>query len=254
MKLVEDTFPLPLYMINKNYQIQSYSAEAEKLSGVPVSLLDILDEGSVQKVKNWVIPSIPKTSLEVNVLTGEEQEWTQLVDLYVYWDNDLQAKIILHEKNDQLQKVTEKLNALKSRLSDSNFQLLEEKEKLEEALEQNNYLSAPIIELTEEVGLIPLFGDITKEKMHAVESRILFNTQQENFERLFFDFTAVGELKQEGVEALSKIIYSLFYMGTNVSVISIQPQHARRLKELKLPSDLTFLNTLHQAINKYCAN
>ncbi|WP_431804341.1 hypothetical protein [Halobacillus andaensis] len=58
------------------------------------------------------------------------------------------------------------------------LQNVEEKEKLEEAIEQNNRLSAPFIELTKDTALVPLFGDLTSDKMQAVEDYLLKASQK----------------------------------------------------------------------------
>ncbi|GGF32283.1 hypothetical protein GCM10010954_34370 [Halobacillus andaensis] len=252
MKQAERSFPLPYFKINKNFIVQSFSKEASILCGTPENLLDIVDEESVDKVKKWVSPDLHNSALEIHLkpLNGEVEPLT--ADMYVTWNNDLYAEVIVMVKDEKLTKVTNTLHQLRSRLNETNFELLEEKEKLEEAIEQNNKLSAPFIELTNDTALIPLFGDLTSEKMQTVEDYLLQSSQKEDIDRLLFDFTAVGEMNREGVHVLANMMTSLFYMGTEIIVIGVKPKQAKQLYELDVPLEVKFLHSLQQAISKYC--
>ncbi|MBH0230999.1 STAS domain-containing protein [Halobacillus yeomjeoni] len=250
MKRVEQSLPLPFYVIDKNYNIVGYSNEAEEELGLANNFLQLLDEESHEKFQKMVRPENIKVTVEINFKKSGGE--FQLADLHVLWDSDLHAKVLVHLKGNQLQKVTESLAKLRSRLNESNLQLLEEKEKLEEAVKQNNLLSAPFIELNEETALIPLFGNLTEEKLFAVEDHIVRSAQKEGIDRVFFDFTGVGELKREGITVLNNVISSLFLMGVKVKIIGVKPQQARELKEMPLPSELNFMSTLQEAIQKYC--
>ncbi|KHE73099.1 STAS domain-containing protein [Halobacillus sp. BBL2006] len=253
MKLVERAFPLPYYVINKNFHIQSFSREAKDLHGPKENLLDIFDQDSLSKVKDWVVPEIQKASIEIHLKPTGTEDRLITADLYVSWENDLYAQVILMLKDNNLNKVTRTLDQLRSRLNDTNFELLEEKEKLEEAIEQNNRLSAPFIELTTDTAFVPLFGDLTHEKMYAVEDYLLYSSQKDEIDRILFDFTAVGNLQKEGVQVFINIMTSLFYMGPEIVLIGIQPEQAKRLSEMNLPSEVIFINSLQQAIMKYCS-
>ncbi|TGB02234.1 STAS domain-containing protein [Halobacillus salinus] len=252
MKQVDRSFPLPFFVINKNFTIQSFSKEAATLIGERENLLDVFDEESIMKVKDWVTPEIQKAAIEVHLKALDEEEDLLTADLYVKWNNDMYAEVIVMVKDHKLTKITRTLNQLRSRLNHTNFELLEEKEKLEEAVEQNNQLSAPFIVLNEETALVPLFGDITEEKMYTIESQLLKSSQQSEVDQLLFDFTAVGELHRSGVSVLLDVITSLFYMGADIIFIGVQPAQAKQLKEMNLPSEIKFLSSLQMAIQKYC--
>jgi len=253
MKQVERVFPLPYYRINKNFYIYAYSKEACDLHGMKEHLLDIFDEASLSKVKETVKPEIQKASLEVHLKPLDKQDSIKTADMYVSWENDLYAEVLLHVKDERLSKVTQTLTQLRSRLNDTNFELLEEKEKLEEAIEQSNRLSAPFIVLSLDTAMIPLFGDITKEKMHAVEDSLLKSSQREGIDRLLFDFTAVGEFNRDGIHVLTDMMKSLFYMGAEIIMIGIQPHQAKLLNDFKLPLEINYMHSLQQAVAKYCA-
>ncbi|RWZ54924.1 STAS domain-containing protein [Halobacillus fulvus] len=252
MKQAEHGFPLPFYKINKNLKIEAYSQEALDLFGDQENLLNIFDEASVAKVKDWVRPEKEKVLVEAHLRPVMDQKQPLTADLAVKWENDLHAEVLLLIKDEKLTKVTRTLNQLRTRLNDTNFELLEEKEKLEEAIEQNNQLSAPFIHLDHETALIPLFGELTEEKVYTIESHLLFTSQQSGVDRLLFDFTAVGDLEREGVQVFINVIHSLFYMGSEVIFIGVRPHHAKDLKDMELPAKVKFMNSLEQAIQRYC--
>lgn len=252
MKQVDKAFPLPFFTINKNFKIQSYSKEAVPLLNEGEKLLDIFDEESVMKVKDWITPDIQKARIEVHLKSQGDEEDIQTADLFVKWNNDMYAEVLVMMKDENLTKVTHTLNQLRSRLNTTNFELLEEKEKLEEAVEQNNQLSAPFIVLNEATALVPLFGDITEDKMYSVETQLLLKSREVEVDQILFDFTAVGELKRSGVSVLVNVITSLSYMGAQIIFIGLQPSQAKQLKEMNLPSEIKFLSSLQMAIQKYC--
>ncbi|SFJ42071.1 rsbT co-antagonist protein RsbR [Halobacillus dabanensis] len=252
MKRVNRTFPLPYFTINKNFIIQAYSEEAEKTFGSTENLLDIVDEESLPKIRKWVVPDVRKLTLEIHLKPFESEGNPLTCDLHVNWQNDLYAEVLIIMKDAQLLKVTKTMDQLRSRLDDTNFALLEEKEKLEEAIQHGNRLSAPFINLTCDTALVPLFGQITVEKMYAVEEELLQSSQDDEIDRILFDFTAVGEMDPEGTRVLKDIMSSLFYMGVSVVVVGLQPKQVKNFHVLQFPSQISFLNSLQQAIQKYC--
>lgn len=254
MKRVNRTFPLPYFTINKNFIIQDYSEEAEKIFGGVENLLHVFDEDSVPKVKKWVVPEVQKLTLETHLKPFGLEKNPITCNLHVNWQNDLYAEVLIILKDDQLIKVTKTMDQLRSRLNDTNFALLEEKEKLEEAIQHGNRLSAPFICLTHDTALVPLFGQITVEKMYAVESQLLQSSHDEEVDRILFDFTAVGEIDQEGTQVLKDIMTSLFYMGVRVVIVGLQPKQVKNFHVLQFPSQIKFMNSLQQAIKEYCVD
>ncbi|MBM7551282.1 rsbT co-antagonist protein RsbR [Thalassobacillus pellis] len=252
MRQVEHFFPLPFIRIDKHYNIQCYSPEMAELTRLSANLLDLLDEGSISKVQKGIIPSVPKTKMEVNLNAVDYGDAPILIDLFANWINDLQADIILMEKGEGIRGISDSLQQLRTRLQATNFELLEEKDKLQKSIEINNRLSAPFIELTEETALIPLFGDISVEKLYAIESNTLDAVQQTGIDCVLFDFTAVGELNGDGVHVLQKLVQSIIYMGVEVAVVGIKPSQAKRINELGASMDIRHIGSLQQAIKQFC--
>ncbi|RDY70894.1 STAS domain-containing protein [Halobacillus trueperi] len=253
MKRVERSFPLPHLIMNKNFKIESLSDEAVTMFGEVNHLLEIMDEGSLSKIKRWVTPEVHKLSIEIALKPLKEDKNPVTCDMHVKWKNDLYAEVLIIPKDEQLSKITKTMDQLRSRLNDTNFQLLEEKEKLEEAIQHGNRLSAPFIRLTEETALIPLFGHITADKMYTVEEPLLHATQNEDTDKVLFDFTAVGQIDEDGAQILKNLMTSLCYMGLQVIITGIRPEQVKRIQIIHFSSEIIFMNSLHQALKKYCS-
>ncbi|MCD5325212.1 MULTISPECIES: STAS domain-containing protein [Pontibacillus] len=251
MRQVNNHFPVPSLTINKKYTILEYTQEASEMFHLTPSLWEIIEEASHKKVKDWIVPTLPKVKVEVNVITASKQ--VELVDLYVKWANDLQAEIMIIPKEGQNQHVSKMLDRLQNRLNETNFELLEEKEKLEDAIHQNNLLSAPFIQLTSEISLIPLFGDISEEKLFTIKDQVLLKAHTHETDCLLFDFTAVGEMHQDGVSVLKDIFTSLLYMGKKIVIVGIKPSQAQRLHHLQIRFNLSFVTSLQEALHRYGA-
>ncbi|MYL21089.1 STAS domain-containing protein [Halobacillus litoralis] len=252
MKRVDHSFPLPVFTINKNFIIQSYSKEAEDHFVITENFMDLFDEGSLSKLKKWINPEVKKVTLEVQLKPYGNASNPVTCDLHVKWNNDLHAEVLLILKDDQMERVTTMMNQLRARLNDTNFQLLEEKEKLEEALELNNRLSAPFITLTPDTALIPLFGDLSLDKMDVIEEPLLHRVNQGGMERVLLDFTGVGDIPKDGAQALKSLTASLFYMGAAVVITGVRPEQVPKLQQIRFPVDVSYLHSLQQAVSRYC--
>lgn len=250
MRLVNNQMPLPYFKIDKKYHIIDYSPEAMEAFSFQSSILDFVEEGSKSKVEKWVTHTEPKHAIELNVVMKDGG--ISLADAYVNWMNDLHAEVILMEKQKQNEGVQSMLQRLQERLNETDFALLEEKEKVEETLRENYQLSAPCIRLTNQTSFVPLFGNLNEQKMSFVKNQILHSAHSKESERMLFDFTAVGEITSEGFTQLQDVFTSIEYMGKSIIVIGVKPPHARQIHQFKMHTTTTFLHSLEQAIHQYC--
>lgn len=249
MKQVDDFFAVPYLTINKHFEILTQSEELDEICKNRGNFLEMLDEASISKVQKEVIPSKSKNKLEIFLITREGERL--LIDLYVKWTHDFQAEIMLIAKDRQLLSVTDSLAKLRTRLNSTNFELLREKEKLQEAIQQNYLLSAPFIRLSDDTAIVPLFGLMDKDKMDAVNLAIHESAQQEDVDTILFDFTGVGDLTREGILSFGHIARSLTLMGIEIIIIGVHPHQARKMKELEINLPLQFISSLQHAISLY---
>ncbi|KGP72561.1 STAS domain-containing protein [Pontibacillus yanchengensis] len=251
MQQVHDQMPLPLLQINTKFDTLQYTPEASEVFDITENFLNMVDEGSKSKVEKWIHPSQGKSMLEINVY-GKSSD-VVLTEVYVRWLNDLHAEVILHPKEKQNEHITTMLDKLQNRLNDTNFALLEEKEKVEDTLKENHRLSAPFIQLTEGIAFVPLFGDLSEEKLFTIKEQVLAEAHNYQTDRILFDFTAVGELDAEGFCVLNDVFKTLDFMGKEIVLIGVKPNHSMKINEFKVQLNIQFLHSLQTAIYRYCS-
>ncbi|PBB06258.1 hypothetical protein CKW00_04305 [Salimicrobium humidisoli] len=247
MKRVEAIFPLPYFEIDAAWNIVAYSQEAEELFGLPDNLTKIVDEGTYDKAREWVDFHHRKTVIEMNVI--KENSDVILADVYITWTDEEKAELLLIPKDSQVDKVAASLKTLQSELLKTKTELIEEKERAEQVIEQNNKLSAPFISLNKETALVPLFGDVSYEKMMSVEQNLLSAVRESEADELLFDFTAVGDIEKEGFNYLASVIKALSHMGLDLFVIGLRPGHVPNIFKWSLPEDVRFMQSLEQVIS-----
>ncbi|WP_169910942.1 STAS domain-containing protein [Evansella clarkii] len=249
MQTALNHLPVSAVVIDRNFKILHATSEAAALLGKVDTFLSAVEEGSHAKVKKWVKPEQEKITLEANLVT--EQGEVIAAELAVGWGNELYGEIVIFEKQSSINEVTGQLANLRERLSETNFELLSEKEKLEEALQENNRLSAPYIQITDDVALIPLYGDLNESKMNVIQANVLASSNEQSSETLLFDFTAVGSIEASGVKMLKKMFASLCYMGNEVLITGVKPDQAKRLHELDIKLHIEFIHSLKSAVRKF---
>ncbi|AIF45354.1 STAS domain-containing protein [Virgibacillus sp. SK37] len=246
MQEVDSVIPVPIFKVDKNLEILGCTKEATEWFGQPKTLLQIIDEGSQDKILQMLHPSKAKNSFEINIIDklGE----LSLVDCHVGWRGELHAELLILKKDPTITRVSAHLNKLQSRLQATDIELLKEKEKAEAVLEENNRLSAPFIQVTNELALIPIFGEIDTEKSEMISELIIQNAYDAIATKLIIDFTAISRIDRDGLKGFNKLFRSLEMLGKQVTVTGVGPRHAKTLHELGIPLDIQFLPSLQKAI------
>ncbi|SIS43607.1 STAS domain-containing protein [Salimicrobium flavidum] len=249
MKKYETAFPLPYFEVDEFWDIHGYSKEAEEIFGVPRNLREVVDYETSGKAKEWIRPTHEKAAVEVNVIKGNGD--VILADVYVTWKNAQAAEVLLIPKDHHIDKVATRLKSMQTELTKTKSELVDEKERLENVTVQNNKLSAPFISLTEQAALVPLFGDLTHEKIMSVEETLLEDVRDSEADRILFDFTAVGSIEKEGFEFLASVMKALSHMGVDLTVIGLRPTHVPNIYKWSLPSNVQFMQSLEQVVANY---
>ncbi|MGJ9457287.1 STAS domain-containing protein [Oceanobacillus sp. CF4.6] len=248
MEQINSTFPLPMFSINKNLDVLGCSSEVSEAFHEPDSLLDIIDVESRTKVKASIHPDNKKTYLEVDMV-GKSGELI-LADLYVKWNSGFYGEVLIITKDRSMEKVTNQLDTLQSRLKEKELELLKEKERMDELLEDNIKLSAPFIVITQDVALIPLFGDLDENKVNEIRVNTLNMAYSCEANSLLIDFTAVGAIGYEGLSGLKNLFASLQTLGKEVIITGIHPKQAQRLHHLDIRLNIRFIQSPQVAIKE----
>ncbi|WP_026689744.1 STAS domain-containing protein [Alteribacter aurantiacus] len=241
--------PLPFIRIKSNYEVVDASDRAKVEFPSVTSFLDLIDRDSREKAKHMISPKHRTFNLELNLLTKKHP--LALFDVYGKWTNDEEANIIVVSKDERLQRVEGQLMTLQKQLRNTNFELYEKNEELEESIYRTNSLSGPFITLSNEVALVPIFGDLFEDKLMAVRKNIYDAVYGGEFEKVLIDFTGVGIIKENGLNGIKEIFLSLEYMGVQVIIIGIQPQHAQQMKAFKSEMNMTYIQSAKEAIRRF---
>lgn len=238
--------PLPAYQLNEKLSVVSCSEEALQLFGETASFLDIVDSGSAIKAERLLKEKVVEGEFELNLKLG--QEGLLLVDVFARWNSQFSLSVILVPKDDRLSSISEQLNQLRSRLQETNYDLFLEKERTTELLQQVQELSAPCIQLDCSRLLIPLFGELSREKVEAISPRLLENIYQVNAETVILDFTAMTKITGQGLISLEALLQTFCIMGTEGIICGVKPVHAKKLHHLQSRISMKFVSSLQEVL------
>lgn len=246
MSFPKPLIPLPMYTIDTNLQIVRVNQAAATMLAAGSSILDVIESESRRKVEHRLRQSETVEALEVNVLTHAGA--VLLADLHAAWTDDLLCDIVIVKKDGAIGKVSEQLGRLRTRLSETNFELLEAKETAEELLQENAKLSSPFIELTESLAVVPIFGDLDEEKSGIIAAGLTRRAGKSDVTTIVLDFTAVGRIGQGGLNGFGRLVSILELLGFSLLVTGLNPMHVKAWNELSFAADIRFVKTLKNVI------
>lgn len=243
-----ESWPLAAYQLNSNLEIVESSDEAKSVFGNPKSFLELLDEGSVAKASKFLRQSQFSGSVELNFI--DRAGHTILCDLHCKWDSEFVLNVIAVPKDDKVSKIAAQLSGMRSRLNDTNYDLLMEKERTDQLLLRVSELSAPVIELGSGHLLIPLFGDLDSSKVQSIQNHILHDAYEKHAETIILDLTAMGRIKNEGMDFLGSLLQTFKIMGIETIVTGVKPEHAQHLHALRATAGMRFESSLASVLSE----
>lgn len=248
MSYTNPHMPLPMYTLDANLKITDLNEAAVLEMASGSSLLDVIDTGSHRKVEQHLSHSETAEAVEVSILS--RSGGVLLADLYASWTDERQCEVIIVKQDQAILKVSEQLGRLRSRLTETNFELLEAKEQAEDLLHQNVKLSSPFIELTETVALVPIFGALDAGKSENIALTLTQRAYSSTVETVIIDFTAVSHIEQGGLNGFSKLVSMLELLGFAITVAGLHPNHVKEWNNLEFSEDIQFMKTLRHAIER----
>ncbi|XQY92597.1 STAS domain-containing protein [Metabacillus sp. HB246100] len=239
--------PLPYFIINHDLTILESSHHALDLFGHSDNLLTFIDKESQEKAKRILIAK-EKKSTELVMSTLESS--FALFQLKINWVNE-KGHIVCIEQDGRIQQLIDAVEKHRKRLSETNFELLDKKEQLEESLAKIMDLSAPSITLTDQIVLVPLFGDLEKELIDKNNLKILQKIKHSRIDKILFDFHGVGEITAEGINELRQLTTSIELMGASSYIIGVKPAHAKVIHQTSIETGTDYLRNLNEAIRSF---
>ncbi|ADU30445.1 hypothetical protein [Evansella cellulosilytica] len=238
-----DQLPLPYFKINSSYEVIHYSDLATKEFHTVSSFLSLLDDESVKKFTCFVQPQNSIKKIEINMKNKSNE--IRLCDIHIRWSDNI-ATLLVHSLDKKYDIVEDQLIQLRTRLSETNFELYERKEQLNQLLQRVNSLSAPIIPLSSSICLIPVFGDLDSEKLNVI-SQNFATIYAKDYEKVLIDITGVDIINQNCTSEYYDLLLTLKTMGKEVFIMGFHPRHVKGLPFRDIP----VIKSLEEAINRW---
>ena len=193
---MSSVLPVPYVKIDKQGVILNRSAKAIELLDLQTETIrDCFDEESHNKLMKYMMPFEGENTFEANIKARNHP--FLLCDISVCWEGEC-AHVVFIPIGKHVQGLEDKLLELRLRLSSTDFELFEKKEALEDAMKRLDELSGPFIPISEKMAFVPLFGDVNESKMITVTGNALKAAYEGQFEEIFFDLSATGEIDEGG--------------------------------------------------------
>lgn len=110
-------------------------------------------------------------------------------------------------------------------------------------------MSAPVILLTKDIGLLPLIGEINTYRAHIIFEKALSQSVRHNLETLFIDLSGVPIIDTMVAHQIFQLISGLKLIGVKTALSGIGPDIAQTAVQLGINfTDIEIYNTLAQAI------
>ncbi|MBU8691101.1 STAS domain-containing protein [Priestia megaterium] len=122
-------------------------------------------------------------------------------------------------------------------------------EKINYAQYAIDELSVPVVRMTEEIGILPLVGDLdTKRAQYLMESALEKGSQYK-LKWLILDLSAVPIIDTMVADQLFKVIAGLQLLGIEVVISGIRPEIAQTMVNLGIKvGEIRSFSSLHQAV------
>ncbi|WP_244658457.1 STAS domain-containing protein [Priestia megaterium] len=122
-------------------------------------------------------------------------------------------------------------------------------EKINYAQYAIDELSVPVVRMTEEIGILPLVGDLdTKRAQYLMESALEKGSHYK-LKWLIIDLSAVPIIDTMVADQLFKVIAGLQLLGIEVVISGIRPEIAQTMVSLGIKvEEVKSFSSLHQAV------
>ncbi|MHA7098103.1 STAS domain-containing protein [Priestia aryabhattai] len=110
-------------------------------------------------------------------------------------------------------------------------------------------LSVPIVRMTEEIGILPLVGDLDTKRAQILMENALTKGSEYHLKLLIIDLSAVPIIDTMVADQVFKVIAALRLIGINVVLSGIRPEIAQTMVNLGIEMNrIKTFSSLHQAV------
>lgn len=116
-------------------------------------------------------------------------------------------------------------------------------------------MSAPVIRLTKDIGLLPLIGEINTYRAQIIFEKTLNQCSEKKFETLFIDLSGVPIIDTMVAHQIFQLISGLNLIGVKTSLSGMSPEIAQTAVHLGLNfKDIKVHSSLARALEKNLVN
>ncbi|MBM7840397.1 rsbT co-antagonist protein RsbR [Alkalihalobacillus xiaoxiensis] len=239
--------PVPYFELNEKYVIVNQSIIASQSFKRTNSFMELLDVGSTNKVQQY-LETRRNGKIEANMSTIHSP--FVLFTMHINWVG-MSAHVVCIEQDGSLQELIQQVNKQSQRLAKTDFELLEKKEELEDTLDRVKRLSAPFITISAELAYVPFYGELDEYLILMNQGVISSKVHKADYDYLFFDFSGVGSVTEQGLKALLRLVQALQIMGIQIRLIGLKPEHALFLQGNDLKKRAEFNGSLADVLRKH---
>lgn len=161
----------------------------------------------------------------------------------------------LRQMNEQLDRLVaertaslEETNALLTAEIDSRTRLAEEAREQARVIRE---LSAPVIQIWDDVVAVPLLGGLDAERAEAMTQSLLDTVSARGVRYCILDLTAAIQMDAATVEHLHRVVQAVTLLGAEVVLTGIRPAVAQTMAEQGIQIAAKTLRNLREAL-KHC--
>ena len=123
-------------------------------------------------------------------------------------------------------------------------------EKINHAKYAIDELSIPVVRMTEEIGILPLVGDLDTKRAQILMENALDKGKEYKLKWLIFDLSAVPIIDTMVADQLFKVIAALRLLGINVIISGMRAEIAQIMVRLGIEvKGIKSFSSLHQAVD-----
>ncbi|XKH50507.1 STAS domain-containing protein [Chryseomicrobium palamuruense] len=176
-----------------------------------------------------------------------ETQYMQLIEKYVIAHADQFSAIEVMKWS---KGVTDSVNGIILEFTHKHMEAAEK--RLNAQQEMIVEMSAPVIRLTDRIGLLPLIGEITTYRAQVIFEKALTQCAEKKFERLFIDLSGVPIIDTMVAHQIFQLIKGLRLIGVQTSLSGMSPEIAQTAVHLGLDfKDIKMHSSLSRALELY---
>ncbi|MGM0896971.1 MAG: STAS domain-containing protein [Bacillota bacterium] len=225
----------------QNYEFHELFCSA--FGKTDVECLDIFRDWVIRVANDEAHLSTPFDSV-IKEFFRTQKQYLQLIEDFAVQQEEPVSHAQLNKWN---QAIVDTMNGIILEFIKQNTKAAER--RLDAQQEMIVEMSAPVIRLTKESGLLPLVGEINTYRAKIVFEKVLQQCHENSLERLFIDLSGVPIIDTMVAHQIFQLIEGLNIIGVRTALAGISPEIAQTAIQLGVNfGEIDVYNKLDQAL------